>query len=861
MPHHPAGPSNPETQDQLAPKSASSSITEALTLLRTQWKWAAFSQFFFTFSPLFAMNDVSLVDIEMDLARGTKHVLPRIMTRLLYTLSYDRKVSVDNWQSILRKQYERRAPDANPLRPEPHESSSTPSHHEKASPFGIAQDPQPSGSDTVEKDDPSKKIAGQVSDKNCTRSRDWFELPVLEKMDSMHLLTEWHFHHPMRLRSIMKSDDETASWRIEPIGYDKHKNAYWLIGYDRLWIQRAPPSLPRNETKKRRMISVSDKSTPLASRNSKRVRLSHTTNHDTELDTLHRPTRTRTAKANAKVKLTLQAQAWPENQISVAPSHGSRTTGGTDQPRIQKTQTARSASHLVMGTRVSARLRGAQQDEWQPIPNEWMGDHARQPRSDAKNSLFKTGLESDDSFSDLTELSEDAEPLSVDPKAVAPEAKADNPKQSGNVRFYDKDSRESLTTHFVEWETVGTTWSLHEVTNVFVQQICSTLYDWEHISERFQNATHYNEKALYKYLVNEVVPITAERQRKMQEAIIHRKRSSRIAIKESEREQAIAAARKKAEEEEKLSRTRRLEARVQREEERRSRQDTARELRRKEREARTKIIQTNERSARRSITSDFTTHSPEPHHAQSPHKMSTPSSLVKWELDCEICQSHGINIDDPTPMMSCGSCLKWQHIACHDKADQTAGRPKRDWDSVEFICKRCEKGIYGENASGQEFSHYTQHVKRRERDQYAISRKTSLSKHPTPLTLDSTSSLKSKQPVVVATSSSSQPPTTYGQRQSQAPVVYHASPHENHFFLGQVRQSSQTQDIPSGRTPALESMHTESSEWLLYEHSSVSNHPSSLFHYFQPSMDTSPSAVRLLHYRYHPPATYQEQPH
>lgn len=33
---------------------------ESLANLRTQWRWAAFSQFFFTFSPLFAMNDVSL---------------------------------------------------------------------------------------------------------------------------------------------------------------------------------------------------------------------------------------------------------------------------------------------------------------------------------------------------------------------------------------------------------------------------------------------------------------------------------------------------------------------------------------------------------------------------------------------------------------------------------------------------------------------------------------------------------------------------------------------------------------------------------------------------------------------------------
>ena len=31
-----------------------------LSLLRRQWKWAAFSQFFCTFSPLFAMNDVTV---------------------------------------------------------------------------------------------------------------------------------------------------------------------------------------------------------------------------------------------------------------------------------------------------------------------------------------------------------------------------------------------------------------------------------------------------------------------------------------------------------------------------------------------------------------------------------------------------------------------------------------------------------------------------------------------------------------------------------------------------------------------------------------------------------------------------------
>jgi tyrosine-protein phosphatase YwqE len=37
-------------------------------------------------------------------------------------------------------------------------------------------------------------------------------------------------------------------------------------------------------------------------------------------------------------------------------------------------------------------------------------------------------------------------------------------------------------------------------------QICVTLNDWEHICERFEGATHYAEKALYKLLSQHIVP-------------------------------------------------------------------------------------------------------------------------------------------------------------------------------------------------------------------------------------------------------------------------------------------------------------------------------------------------------------------
>ena len=38
-------------------------------------------------------------------------------------------------------------------------------------------------------------------------------------------------------------------------------------------------------------------------------------------------------------------------------------------------------------------------------------------------------------------------------------------------------------------------------------QVCSTLSEWERIAERFENATHYSEKALYRLLKNRIVPV------------------------------------------------------------------------------------------------------------------------------------------------------------------------------------------------------------------------------------------------------------------------------------------------------------------------------------------------------------------
>jgi len=280
-----ATPQAPSVSFQLPASDADPNILQ----LRRHWKWAAFSQFFFTFNALFAMSDVTLIDIENDLAYSTNRVLSRIMTRLLVTLTQDRKISVDNWQTALRKQYMRRDPDANPIGPiqqiytnvaESSRASTAPPHpseigeqlvEEEAKERMVHEDGASADGDAVpddsadavevksedtkineSKDEVPGSSSDVLQDSERLQQLDWLDLPVIKKLDSLHTLMEWQFHNPNRLRTQMKDDDENAEWHIEPIGYDAKSNAYWLIGADRLWIQREPP---RQTLKRKRLTN------------------------------------------------------------------------------------------------------------------------------------------------------------------------------------------------------------------------------------------------------------------------------------------------------------------------------------------------------------------------------------------------------------------------------------------------------------------------------------------------------------------------------------------------------------------------------------------------------------------------------
>ncbi|KAI0788075.1 hypothetical protein C8Q74DRAFT_1349421 [Fomes fomentarius] len=902
----PSAPLPPPPRDLVALADSDPEWAHNLRILRRHWKWANFSQFFYTFAPLLNMPDLFLSDLEDDLARGTNVYIPRIMHRLLYTLSQDRKLNIDNWQTALRRQYLRRDPLANPIGPEPkapsRESSVDPSEKDEEDPEEVAKEEDRSEEESKPaqeamnvdseekptldvaaqgepssnpKQEPSEDVKipeeipaesdDQLREVEEEESKDWLELPMLDKLDSLHLLTEWQFQNPYRVRQLMKDDDDAANWRIEPIGYDAKTNAYWLIGPDRLWIQRAPPKPPRNRTLKRKRPaappkkaarakveeSSSDEEEEEVPARSKRTRPQSQSKSRSQNQANGRATRTsrraaqssndssdlilpgkssRAAKVQANKKLDVQAKELAEYQRQAARLASAKSRANAS-PRKSRGASSSPAKRAV-GTRVSARLRNSIKDdgeddedeEWQQVPEEWLQDPPSPTRRSTRTRnkgkqreepeeeeleedeervaeeqaneeeggeydgeegkededgevngdgageeadgdvgkddlLQKAGLESG-SVSDLTDLSDQEQSDEDAPPATTPRQRARNggrrkpsrstrgtrrtkaasadpspsvsnskskSKAKRNARSEPEPEEEdqemeepelepeppapAVPEDFVEWETIAV-----------------TLTEWEHIAEPFAKATHYLERALYKMLTQNIVPIVvedlreAEKRKRLEAAIVHRKRSSRIAIKESEKEEARLAAKKKAEDEEKLARARRQEVRQKKEDAERAKRERAREQRAKEREEREARARAKAERAERfvpamdeaaaarstgtpSVNGTQQSSSIQPSRVVTPNGVHTPD----WMLDCEVCHKHGVNLDDGKAMVSCSSCNRWQHIACHNLHDQRSGRPCRDWETQQFYCSRCRQrslngGLYG----GQGYSAHRQ---------------------------------------------------------------------------------------------------------------------------------------------------------
>ena len=274
----------------------------------------------------------------------------------------------------------------------------------------------------------------------------------------------------------------------------------FLFPADRLWIQRPipkpRPTKPKPQLKANLNVKVKAKLStskskslkrngdagpshlPSSKSTSKRPRLQYAPSSSSKfqptLDAVPGTGRGRAAKLHANLKLDAQAKELiklnrqaaelARLQSSLRSSRRGQVSSITENNAIGGDSSGtRKERDRVIGTRISARLRGNARDsadgEWQAVPQEWLvveGSNGRgkeEQEAWMRDAAVKTGLESEGSeISDLTELSEDAAEADDD------EGEEEEHTQEGKkvMQVDDGGTEDPLTLPegFIEWETV-----------------------------------------------------------------------------------------------------------------------------------------------------------------------------------------------------------------------------------------------------------------------------------------------------------------------------------------------------------------------------------------------------------------------
>lgn len=620
-----AGPSAPAAQPQVV------ELHPITKRLRKMWKFAAVCQFLFVFDEAFGMSGFETETLESDFEDNEANVVPDLIKRLLYTLTLDRSITLDNWQDHLRTQYNLRDTDSQAR-------------------FGTVEQPV-----------------------------EWAQLSLEDKIGTLHDLCEWQLMDPERFRKLVKSEEDVTTWRVSPIGWDAHDNAYWLFDDNRIWIQRPEP-LPKPAVKAR----------PPAKKGTKRAR--------TEAAAARRA-----ASSAAKSSPAPKASGTKRNR----PSDATPVSTPSKRTRSSATSTP-SKPPPRRGTRTSARF----------APLDGEGD--TKPSSD--NGADDDSDLSDSDLSDLPDTTNDeSNGASLDVKMetvgtdeAAEEAAAEEEEEEEAEQEDERPADDEEQEEWIEFET-----------------IVVTRQQWLDFAKRFAKSKDPNEKNLHQFINNEILDQVLaamdeiERQRAMEQALANRKRSSRIAMKESEREERERDREARVRMEEKMATIRQEEENqrqkeVEEHEAQRARENRLREreerLRARELEIETRAIREEEERERREHEREVRKRRREEIIANGgvppPSKDSTPvpedgsmhpvngqdEEDEVWELNCEVCGKAAISPpDEDDEIVCCEQCNVWQHIKCWDSFDKLVLglKKRRDWDSVDFFCSRCRPPSQG----------------------------------------------------------------------------------------------------------------------------------------------------------------------
>ncbi|KAF2770846.1 hypothetical protein EJ03DRAFT_373421 [Teratosphaeria nubilosa] len=218
-------------QPEVAPEQV-----ETLTRLRNMWEFASLMQYIFLFGHVVKIDDdLDIQDLEAECLQSTpSEKLAHIGLQLLKYVSSHRGLTPDIFNEYARRQYVAKAPHRNP--------------------FGEDEEPKP-----------------------------FNDMDVYTRIQVLHSLSTWTLGNAMRIREAMSADEDQVNWRMEPLGWDKEDNAYYVLDDNRLYKRSddpPPPPTPKAKPKSKAKSKKGAKSK--STRSSKRRKVEETEDDEPE---------------------------------------------------------------------------------------------------------------------------------------------------------------------------------------------------------------------------------------------------------------------------------------------------------------------------------------------------------------------------------------------------------------------------------------------------------------------------------------------------------------------------------------------------------------------------------------------------
>ncbi|CAE6456215.1 unnamed protein product [Rhizoctonia solani] len=610
------------------------------------------------------------VELEEDLAYGTDFALSKIVHRLLFTLAQDRKITPQNWMGYLQGQYARRySPRPNPFLQDmlppshspddenPPEMSESGDNKDKAPEEdpdsdapGEAVDEKPNGSDTPKDNsdsDNKPSLEGMTPQPDAANPPEANEsapvtAPPPEPAVKIQPMRKWSDLSQSEQLDVLWTLCEwqfTGAMRLRTLLGDDDSGVGWRmepVGWD---------------SKKNTYWLVGET----------RLWIQH------HIPQPHKPTKKR-PRASQAVIVPLESNIFSREPPSFSDDEGE---DGVNKLQSEKENEEESEAEAASSRSLTP-----------PPPVQSKRSSARQSRSSSSAEKRRT--------------TESANGSRKRPKVTG--TRVSLRLRGSNKKETDEDEWQSVPDDWLDKE--GKSRPSPKAADPFGSD--SDLTEVEELEREIEEERKKREEAQLKV-------------KKLETAVQNRKRSSRLAIKES-----IVEAQRK--EEERRAAELELHARSRRQEEREKRQQE--EMLKREREREEKIRLRETRAGRRTgwDGSESGSASPAPEvPSEPPVKIrlrtgkvagttptsspvetpvsSTPPSAPgsgttsraddSWELLCEGCGKQGWNTDDGSRLVKCESCGRWSHTFCHDRADELAGNPKRDWSLTDFTCRAC----------------------------------------------------------------------------------------------------------------------------------------------------------------------------